>query len=213
MEFPARRARAKPCWKRGMCPAPPNWRRRAAVPDPRVNQTPHSISPKPAVRIVRKVSPVAGRAAFSGSVISTSLFGSAPWSPPPLTVEVMAQIVTVPLGLTRPVMLCSPSAATGHGWPVAAATGPRPASRSGAEWGLRQRRHCARFSRLFASSPARAASATGCPPGRIFIHHPARGERPQLPLCGTAAGPDTLSCQPRRRRARNTTRVSPPGAG
>ena len=92
----------------------------------------HSISPKPAVRIVRKFSPVAGRAAFSGSVISTSLFGSAPWSPPPLTVEVMAQIVTVPLGLTRPVMLCSPSAAADHGWPVAAATGPRPASRSGA---------------------------------------------------------------------------------
>ena len=105
----------------------------------------HSISPKPAVRIVRKFSPVAGRPAFSGSVISTSLFGSAPWSPPPLTVEVMAQIVTVPLGLTRPVMLCSPSAAADHGWPVAAATGPRPASRSGAEWGLRQRRHCARF--------------------------------------------------------------------
>ena len=44
-----------------------------------VNETPHSTSPKPAVRIiVRKLSPVAGRAAFSGSVISTSLFGSAP---------------------------------------------------------------------------------------------------------------------------------------
>ncbi len=37
-------------------------------------------------------------AAFSGSVISTGLFGSAPWSPLPLAVEVMAQIVTVPLG-------------------------------------------------------------------------------------------------------------------
>ena len=32
----------------------------------------------------------------------------------------MAQIVTVPLGLTRPVMLRSPSAAADHGWPVAA---------------------------------------------------------------------------------------------
>jgi hypothetical protein len=85
-----------------------------------VNETPRSNRPKPAVRIVRKLSPVAGRAAFSGSVISTSLFGSAPWSPPPLTVEMMAQIVTVPLGLTRPVMLRSPSAAADHGWPVAA---------------------------------------------------------------------------------------------
>jgi len=90
-----------------MCPAPPNWRRRAAVRDPRGEPDAHSISPKPAVRIVRKFSPVAGRAAFSGSVISTSLFGSAPWSPP-LTVEVMAQIVTVPLGLTRPVMFVQP---------------------------------------------------------------------------------------------------------
>jgi hypothetical protein len=32
----------------------------------------------------------------------------------------MAQIVTVPLGLTRPAMLRSPSAAADHGWPVAA---------------------------------------------------------------------------------------------
>ena len=85
-----------------------------------VNETPRSTRPKPAVRIVRKLSPVAGRAAFSGSVISASLFGSAPWSPPPLTVEMMAQIVTVPLGLTRPVTLRSPSAAADHGWPVAA---------------------------------------------------------------------------------------------
>ena len=58
-----------------------------------VNETPRNTRPRPAVRIVRKLSPVAGRAAFSGSVISTSLFGSAPWSPPPLAVEMMAQIV------------------------------------------------------------------------------------------------------------------------
>jgi len=32
------------------------------------------------------------------SVTETSWFGSAPWSPPPLTVEVTAQIVTVLLG-------------------------------------------------------------------------------------------------------------------
>ena len=52
--------------------------------------------------------------------MATSLFGSAPWSPPPLTVEVMAQIVTVPFGLTRPVMLRRPSVAGAHGSPVAA---------------------------------------------------------------------------------------------
>ena len=85
-----------------------------------MNQTPHSISPKPAVRIVRKFSPVAGRAAFSGSVISTSLLGSAPWSPLPLTVEVAAQIVAVPSRFTRPVTLRSPSVAGAHGSPVAA---------------------------------------------------------------------------------------------
>src|SRR5579862_772059 len=50
----------------------------------------------------------------------TSWFGSAPWSPPPLTVEVMAQIVTVPSELTRPVRLRSPSVAGDHGRPVTA---------------------------------------------------------------------------------------------
>ena len=58
--------------------------------------------------------------ALSGSVIATSLFGSAPWSPLPLTVEVMAQMVTVPLGLTRPVMSRRPSVAGAHGRLVAA---------------------------------------------------------------------------------------------
>jgi hypothetical protein len=41
------------------------------------------------------------------------------WSPPPLTVEVTAQMVTVPLGLTRPVRLRRPSVAGAHGSPVA----------------------------------------------------------------------------------------------
>ncbi|HEY6493783.1 MAG TPA: helix-turn-helix transcriptional regulator, partial [Trebonia sp.] len=49
------------------------------------------------------------------SVIETSWFGSAPWSPPPLTVEVTAQIVTVPLALTLPVRFRRPSVAGAHG--------------------------------------------------------------------------------------------------
>ena len=67
-----------------------------------------------------KVSPDDGVVADGVSVIVTSWFGSAPWSPLPLTVEVIAQIVTVPLALTRPVMLRSPSVAGDHGSPVAA---------------------------------------------------------------------------------------------
>jgi hypothetical protein len=54
------------------------------------------------------------------SVMATSLFGSAPWSPFPLTVEVTAQIVTVPLRPRRPVMLRRPSVAGAQGSPVAA---------------------------------------------------------------------------------------------
>ena len=46
---------------------------------------------------------------------ATSWFGSAPWSPPPLTVEVTPQIVTVPFGLTLPVMFRRPSVAGDHG--------------------------------------------------------------------------------------------------
>src|SRR3984957_18272875 len=87
---------------------------------PGVNETPRITSANLAVRTVRKLSPAAGAAAVSGSVISTSLFGSAPWSPPPLTVEVTAQIVAVPFGLTRPVMLRRPSVAGAQGRPVAA---------------------------------------------------------------------------------------------
>ena len=73
----------------------------------------------PAVRTVVKLS-VAGRlVAAKLSVIATSLFGSAPWSPFPLTVEVTPQIVTVPSPFTRPVMLRRPSVAGAHGSPVA----------------------------------------------------------------------------------------------
>jgi hypothetical protein len=61
-----------------------------------------------------------GAVAAGESVISTSLFGSAPWSPPPLTVEVMAQIVTEPSRLTWPVMFRSPSVAGAYGLAVAA---------------------------------------------------------------------------------------------
>src|SRR5580692_6760509 len=57
-----------------------------------VNETPRSTSANLAARTMRKPSPAAGTVAASGSVISTSLFGSAPWSPPPLTVEVTAQV-------------------------------------------------------------------------------------------------------------------------
>ena len=39
---------------------------------------------------VENCSPPAGEVALIGSVIETSEFGSAPWSPPPLTVEVTA---------------------------------------------------------------------------------------------------------------------------
>ncbi len=52
-------------------------------------------------------------------MIMTSLFGSAPWSPLPLTVEVIAQIVAVPSRLTRPVRLRRPSVAGDHGRPLA----------------------------------------------------------------------------------------------
>jgi len=62
---------------------------------PGVNDTPRSAWPNPAARTVLKASAGGDRAA-RWSVIATSLLGSAPWSPFPLTVEVTAQIVTVP---------------------------------------------------------------------------------------------------------------------
>ena len=85
-----------------------------------MNDTPRSASPERAVRSVAKLSPAGSVVADSVSVTITSLFGSAPWSPLPLTVEVIAQIVTVPSRLTRPVMLRRPSVAGDHGFPVAA---------------------------------------------------------------------------------------------
>src|SRR6201995_3020818 len=82
---------------------------------PGVNETPRRTSPKRAVSIALKRS-LAGRlVAASLSVIMTSRFGSAPWSPPPLTVEVIAQIVAVPSRLTWPVMFSRPSVAGHHG--------------------------------------------------------------------------------------------------
>ena len=77
---------------------------------PGVTETPRSTWPKPADRTVWKLSPGAGEVAPGWSVMVTSLFGSAPWSPLPLTVQVMAQIVTEPPGLPRPVMLREPGA-------------------------------------------------------------------------------------------------------
>jgi hypothetical protein len=57
---------------------------------PGVKATPRRTSPKPAVLSVKKLS-LSGRVvALTVSVIATSLFGSAPWSPLPLMVEVIA---------------------------------------------------------------------------------------------------------------------------
>ena len=82
----------------------PRWSQPAA-PVPGVTDTPRRTWAFAAVWRVWKASPDAGEAALGWSVVVTSLFGSAPWSPLPLTVEVMAQIVTEPSGLTRPVSL------------------------------------------------------------------------------------------------------------
>jgi hypothetical protein len=89
---------------------------------PGVNDTPRTTWSYIAGATVRNDS-WAGRAvALRLSVTETSWFGSAPWSPPPLTVEVTAQIVTVPLGLTGPVRLRRPSVAGAQGRPVTALT-------------------------------------------------------------------------------------------
>jgi hypothetical protein len=53
-------------------------------------------------------------------VIAATLFGSAPWSLLPLTVDVTAQFVALPSWFTRPVMLRRPPVAGAHGSPVAA---------------------------------------------------------------------------------------------
>jgi mRNA-degrading endonuclease toxin of MazEF toxin-antitoxin module len=90
------------------------------APVPGVNETPRRTSPKPAVRSVLKLSVGGSVVAVKASVTTTSLLGSAPWSPLPLTVEVMAQIVTVPSPLICPLILRRPSVAGDHGRPVAA---------------------------------------------------------------------------------------------
>ncbi len=59
------------------------------------------------VSLVGAVGPVA----LSASVTATTWLGSAPWSPLPLIVEVVAQMVTVPSPLTWPIMLRRPSVA------------------------------------------------------------------------------------------------------
>ncbi|WP_240702372.1 hypothetical protein [Trinickia terrae] len=75
-------------------------------------------------RTFEKRCPGVSRAARLASVFlstsrtATSLFGSAPVSPLPLTVDVIAQIVTVPSLSTRPVRFRSPSVAGAHGRPV-----------------------------------------------------------------------------------------------
>ena len=84
-----------------------------------MTDTPRRTWPDLADWTAWKLSPGGAEVALGWSVIVTSLLGSAPWSPLPLTVEVMAQIVTVPFGLTRPVMLRRPSVAGAQGSPVA----------------------------------------------------------------------------------------------
>ena len=85
---------------------------------PGVNDTPRTTWSYRAGTTVRNRSCAGALVAFSESVISTSWFGSAPWSPPPLTVEVTAQMETVPSRLTWPVRLRRPSVAGAHGSPV-----------------------------------------------------------------------------------------------
>src|SRR5581483_11424444 len=76
-----------------------------------VRETPRRTSPAAAVRSVVNCSLAAEAALVLArtSLMLTSLFGSAPLSPLALTVEVVAQIVTVPSGFTFPAMLRRPS--------------------------------------------------------------------------------------------------------
>jgi hypothetical protein len=80
-----------------------------------VNETPLITCWLVGAMTVLKLSVVGSAVAARLSVIETSAFGSAPWSPLPLTVEVVAQIVTVPSALTLPVRFRSPSVAGAHG--------------------------------------------------------------------------------------------------
>jgi hypothetical protein len=83
-----------------------------------VNDTPRSTWPNFAVRTVENRSHQAGVIASTGSLIVTSLSGSAPVSPPPLTVDLTAQIVAMPSRPTRPVSARKPSVAGDYGPPV-----------------------------------------------------------------------------------------------
>src|ERR1039458_644709 len=55
---------------------------RLVISVPGVNDTPRSTSPNPAARMVLKLS-AGGVTAASFSGAATSLFGEAPWAPPP----------------------------------------------------------------------------------------------------------------------------------
>src|ERR1700677_1114827 len=99
---------------RGLCHQPPG------VKLPGVKLTPRRTCAYRGAMAVVKSSPDGSEVADSWSVTATSWFASAPWSPPPLTVEVIAQMLTVPLALTLPVRLRRPSVAGAHGRPVAA---------------------------------------------------------------------------------------------
>jgi len=83
----------------------PRSRQRPVTLVPGVNETPRRTSPKPAGRTALNVSVAGSVVVAMVSVMTTSLLGSAPWSPLPLTVEVIAQIVAVPSPLLRPMML------------------------------------------------------------------------------------------------------------
>ena len=85
---------------------------------PGVKETPRRTLPEAADSTVRKASRAGNEVDLRLSVMLTSLSGSAPWSPLPLTVEVTAHSVTLPSGLTRPVRLRSPSVAGAQGSPV-----------------------------------------------------------------------------------------------
>src|ERR1700689_2169587 len=81
----------------------------AVAPAVGARHTPRSTSPALAVRRIVNCSPVGNVVAAMVSVIETSWFGSAPGSPFALTVEVTAQMVTVPSPLTLPAILRRPS--------------------------------------------------------------------------------------------------------
>jgi hypothetical protein len=65
------------------------------APVPGVNETPRMTCPLVGAMTVLKLSPEGSDVAPRLSVIDTRAFGSAPWSPLQLTVEVAAQMLTV----------------------------------------------------------------------------------------------------------------------